>query len=293
MTARMISGCFLVAFFLAVALAGCSADNRRAAGGGNGDAAADSGGDADTDGDADGDAGGDAGDGGFKCYDKIDVCFVLDVSTSMGFVLDDLTQEIAKVWQAASAIDNDPSFGLVVFVDDAAAQNNGQPFGTVQQIQQSFTAVKQYTSSELEPGGGPGTNVDCPENSLDALVLAAETFPWRDGAVRIVIHATDDTFKERPAKLSQVSVQHTYPETLQALTSRELRVASFAAHQGTCTGSGDTEAGFFASYGGQPSIPVATGGHVFDIRQVAQGNLSLADAINGVILDEYCKPYVE
>jgi len=286
---RLIRG--LVLLLMALMLDGCTADDRRGTGGEGDGGVSDAAADADVDADADGDA--DAGDGGFDCYDKIDICFVLDVSTSMGFVLDKLNQEIGKVWQAALNIDDDPSFGLVVFVDDVAVQNNGQPFASVSAIQQAFQTVKAYTSSEQEPGGSPGINLDCPENTLDALVTAAETYPWREDSVRIIIHATDDTFKETPAKLSQVKVQHTYPETIQALTSRELRVASFAAHQGTCTGSGNTEAGFFTPYGGQPSIPTATGGHVFDIRQVAAGNLSLADAITDVIISEYCTPYVQ
>ena len=64
-----------------------------------------SGGDTDTDADADGGSGDldidsdSDSDGDFDCFDKIDICFVLDVSTSMGFVLDELTNEIGDVWQ--------------------------------------------------------------------------------------------------------------------------------------------------------------------------------------------------
>jgi len=245
--------------------------------------------DTDTDTDNDTDSDSDADD---ECYDKIDICFVLDVSTSMGFVLDRLTSEIGAVWDAASQIDDDPSFGLVVFVDDVALQNSGQPFAAVQDMQAAFMSVKQFTSNEKQPGGSPGMNMSCPENTLDALVDAAENYPWREGAVRIIIHATDDTFKENPDSLSGIQVRHTYQETLEALTSRELRAACFAAHIGECLG-GNVEAGFYKGYNGMVSIPEATGGHVFDIRQVAQGQVSMADSIKDVIIDEYCTPYLE
>ena len=49
--------------------------------------------------------------------------------------------------------------------------------------------------------------------------------------------------------------------------------------------------GWSTDYMGMPSIPVATDGGVFDIKQILLGQVSLADAIDGAIDDSYCHPY--
>src|SRR5690606_4598625 len=136
-------------------------------------------------------------------------------------------------------------------------------------------------------------NTDCPENSLDALWIAATSCPWRPGATKVVIHVTDDTFLERPARLSgAISVQTTYAEVAAALVSRELRVGVFAVPgAGEYCGAGtsaDVGRGFHAPYMGMPSLPEQTGGRAYDLRQVRSGTLDMAAAIRDMIEDEYC-----
>ena len=232
------------------------------------------------------------------CTQDIDVMFVIDVSTSMSFVLQDLSDGITEVWNYTLTFsvspDFEPRFGLVVFVDDVLATNGGAPYGSAAELQAAFDSWRAFTSTEAEPGGGAGTNDDCPENAIDGLYAGATSFAWRDGALHIIIFATDDTFVERPGTLGSafLPVQHTYAEVLAEVLAREVRVAAFAAHTGVCWDSNNGEPGFFTDYGGQPALPAATGSRAFDIQDVASGSIDMTEAIKDIILEEYCSPYM-
>ncbi len=262
---------------------------------GDGDADTDADADADSDADSDTDADSDA-DAGADCYDAIDVVFVLDVSTSMGPMLQALQDDIAEVWTAADALtdlDEATHFGLIVFVDDYLVTNAGETYTDVATIQTRFNQWYTHTSSN-EQTQSTASNTDWPENSIDALYAAAAEYDWRDQAttLRVVIHATDDTFREAPDSFtSGIAVQHNYADTVAALQAGTIRVMSFAAHLGGPAGDEDVEPGFFTDYDGQSSIPAATSGAVFDITQVGS-TISLADAINEFVAEEFCSDYV-
>jgi len=231
-----------------------------------------------------------AGPGGTaECYENIDIVFVLDVSTSMGFILQTLEGEIGKVWQTAESLDNDPHLGLVVFVDDFTVAAT-QPYASMAQLKADFHKWYLHTSSNLQTQS-TASNFDFPENSLDALAAAAQQFAWRDAqnTLRVIIQATDDTFLESPGAFqSGVKVAHTYPESADLLKKAAIRVASFAARLGGPTETENVEAGFFTDYRGQPSIPQATHGKVFDILQVQGGAISLTQSINDFVIRESC-----
>jgi len=232
------------------------------------------------------------------CTQDIDILFVLDVSTSMSFVLDRLSGGIEEVWNYALTFsdepDYSPEFGLVVFVDDVLVTNGGLPYDSASSLRSEFDEWRAFTSSNDEPGGSPGFNDDCPENAIDALFAGATQFPWRPGALHIVIFATDDTFRENPETLGSADlvVQHTYTEVLSEVLAREIRVAAFSAHVGVCWDGNDGEPGFFTPYEGNPPLPEATGASVFDIQDVASGTISLTESIKNVILDEWCTPFI-
>src|SRR5262245_39732305 len=63
-------------------------------------------------------------DGG-ECHDVVDVVFVLDTSSSMGFVLSQLEQQIAQVVTASNTLAPDAHFGLIVFQDNHAIDATG------------------------------------------------------------------------------------------------------------------------------------------------------------------------
>lgn len=250
--------------------------------------------DADADAGADGDA---TTEVDAECIQDIDIVFVLDVSTSMTPVLDALARGIGEVWSAALGLAPDAQFGLVVFVDDVMVTNGGGPYGALADLQGEFAYWRDFCASNNEPGGSDGFNNDCPENTLDAVWAAATSFPWRENALRMIILATDDTFVERPDRLGSawIAVQHTYAEVLDELRAREVRVAAFAAHDSSnCSipPLHNTEPGFFTEWGGLPPLSEGTGAEVFDIQAVRAGTLSMTEAINGVILDEYCTPFL-
>jgi hypothetical protein len=285
----------LVRLALAALLLGlfaCEADSNRADGDDDDDDGAtdgDSDGDSDADADADGD--GDS-DTDTECYEQLDIVFVLDVSTTMSGYLSTLESQIGLVWDAALELDDDPHFGLVVFVDDVLVANSGQTYASTAAIQTDFHTWYVHTSSNQQTQSS-ATNGDWPENTLDALYKAATTYDWRpqDITLRVIIHATDDTFREYPASFSSgIPVLTTYDEVVSTLQQQQIRVASFAAHLGGPMGNADVEPGFFTDYAGQGAIPASTSGQVFDIDQVGS-TISLADAINEFVIEEFCDPY--
>jgi hypothetical protein len=289
----------LAAALLAVAAIGCDSAGGRGDGSDTDadtdtdtDADTDADGGADTDTDTDTDTGTDS-----DCYEAIDIVFVLDVSTSMGGMLAALEDDIAEVWAAADELTADaalPShFGLVVFVDDYMVVNGGETYADAATLQADFNEWWTFTSSNLQTQSDV-PNTDWPENTLDALFAAATEFNWRDPdtTLRVIIHATDDTFLEAPASFSSgIPAQHDYPTTVTILQEDTIRVASFAAHLGGPAGYDDVEPGFYTDYNSQSAIPAATSGQVFDIDQVG-GTISLADAINGFVAEEFCSDYV-
>ena len=284
----------LGALALIAALAACDDGGSRSFDGA-GDADVDGDGDADADGDGDGDADGDADtdivDTDTECYEMIDIIFALDVSTTMSGYLETLENEIGLVWSAAQELDDDPHFGLVVFVDDVLVVSD-TTYESVAAIQGDFHEWYTHTSTNQQTQS-TATNTDWPENSLDALYAAATDYQWRDPSLtlRVIIHATDDTFREYPdAFTSGIQATTTYGEVVQVLQDQTVRVASFAAHEGGSTGTTDVEPGFFTDYAGQSPIPAATSGQVFDIDQVG-GAISLADAINDFVIEEFCSQY--
>ena len=64
------------------------------------------------------------GDGG-TCSEVVDVVLVLDVSSSMGFVLDDLERDIHQVVDAGNELAPDAHFGLIAFADNHMLDDTG------------------------------------------------------------------------------------------------------------------------------------------------------------------------
>jgi len=236
------------------------------------------------------------------CYQDIDIVFVLDVSTSMTWVLERLASEIEAVWTYAESmsdhVDYDPSFGLVVFVDDVLVTNGSSPYTSAADLREEFNVWRAFCSTEAQPGGSACRNMDCPENTLDALAAAAESYPWRPDALHIAIHVTDDTFKEYPDRLCSslsptIPVNHTYAQTIDLLVTSEIRVGTFAVHSSSaCPFPPNKDPGFFAPWAGQLSIPDATGSRVWDLTQVQSGAISLTAAISGFVLEEWCTEFI-
>ena len=229
------------------------------------------------------------------CYTQLDVVFSIDVSTTMSDILSDLENEIGLVWDfvADNFPDETPHFGLSVFVDDYLLTNSGQPFASVLDIKTEFNNWYTHTSSN-EQTQSTASNYDWPENSLDALAVSATDFNWRDSAetLRIIIHATDDTFLEKPDKFdSNITVEHTYDETVALLVQEKIRVGAFAAKIGGRLDNIDVEPGFFTDYNGKPSISEATGGEVYFIEDVKDGTIHMYDSVNTFIENVMCRSY--
>lgn len=237
-----------------------------------------------------------ADDGGSACASSLDIVFAMDVSTSMGGFIDALAEEILAVDAALQALDLSapPRYGLVVFVDDVVLLNGGAAYASVEDLRADFLEWSAFTATNQQAGGG-GYNMQFPENSLDALVAAAEGFAWSPGntdeALRVVIHTTDDTFWEGPRMADGEMIVHDYGETIDILQSRGIRVATFAATQGDSCECVDVRPGWFEDYEGQPSIPAATDGSAERIDDVLDGTVSLTTGIPAIIDAAICDPY--
>ena len=231
------------------------------------------------------------------CKQQIDIVFVMDVSTSMGAVLQKLEDEIITVDTKLKTLDvlPDVNYGLVVFVDDTAIINAGAPYVDVQALKADFHMWWDFTQGNSQVDGN-GSNNDWPENTIDALYSAAAAFQWRpvEDTLRMVIHCTDDTFGEKGAVQSGVTIQRTYDETVLALQERQVRVFSFADNDQT-GGPGNNEdvsMGFFTPYNGKTPIPDATDGGAFNINKVYSNELSLDAAITDSVEASLCQQYI-
>lgn len=272
-------------------------------------------------------SGGDAG----ECHDVIDVVFVLDTSSSMGFVLQQLEAQIAQVVTASNGLAPDAHFGLIVFQDNylldvTGPLEGGKVHTAASTLQSRFSFYRTtYTNADRNPGDGPTgpttQNPICEENSLDALYAAAKEYPWRANATRVVIVATDDTFLESPdnygdrdhdglTNKTDFPREGNYPalrnlgETLTALRDGKIRVFSFSRHTqpnifercgtGRRLAWTDITDGWTTPYGtaNTPPIPTQTDGGDFDLDQVKSNAISLSATINGVVLDSYCNPII-
>jgi hypothetical protein len=263
------------------------------------------------------------------CTDVVDVLFVLDVSSSMTFVLDALEAEIATVVDAANALAPDAHFGLIAFADNHLLVTGGPLQGGVVHVaagtlQSAFASVEAtYTTYNRNPGDGPSgpttQNPICEENANDALYAAAAEFPWRDDATRVIIAVTDDTFLDRPDNYgdrdgdgdttsTDFPSEGDYPalrtmaETVEALVAARARVFSVTLLAPPplpeLTQCGTPRRyewpaisdGWSTPRGADGTFAARTDGQNFDLARVAAGELSLSETINQVVVDSHCNP---
>lgn len=260
-----------------------------------------------------------------RCEESVDVVLVLDVSSSMEFVLTDLEDNISAIVDAANQLSPDAHFGLIAFADNHKLDDTGAA-GVVHTGAETLVAAfanyrSVYTANNRNPGDGPDgptfQNPICEENSLDALYAAAEEYPWREDAARVVIVATDDTFLEAPDNYGDGNgdgdttdtfpfreghypALHTVADTTTALEAARTRVFSFTrltqpdffnrCGTGRRLAWEDITDGWTTPYKDQAPFPEVTDGRNYDLQLVQDGSLSLADTISEVVLESYCNP---
>lgn len=253
-----------------------------------------------------------------------DLVLVLDISSSMGFLTEILDRELDGIVEEANRAGRSTRFGLIPFVDNYRIDMTGNlASGRVHTTSHGLRRAVQYyrrnyTGTNRNPGdgiSGPAKqNPLCEENALDALHAAAEEFPWRSYAGRIVVVATDDTFLENPdnygdrdsdgdTSSKDFPTEGNYParrtlsETVRALRDRNARVFSItrlappAASDKTaprCAGDrrlsrSAVSDGWSTPYKGQPPIPEQLGGRNYDLDEVRKGNLSLSRTLLDVV----------
>ncbi|UJR85297.1 hypothetical protein [Sandaracinus amylolyticus] len=239
------------------------------------------------------DAGADAGPvdaaplpDGAVCVRPIDVVLTVDVSSSMGAPLAALRDASATLIERLQQLDPSARVSLVVFVDDALAIDECAPLdATALHDQLELWRVR---SEDNRSPVSDTYNTDCPENSLDALMLATRGCPWRAGAARLVVHVTDDTFAERPTVLSGpfgggIVVQSTYAEVGEAMEDAGVRmIALTRTGAGQSCGAGrspDVGQGFQTPYRDALTLPELTGGVALLLPDFVAGNVDVVSAI--------------
>lgn len=241
----------------------------------------------------------DAGDAGPPvCSEPLDVVLVLDVSSSMTDDLARLRDLAPALWEAATDASTSARLSLVVFVDDALAVDGCAPLADAGALAAELDQWRAFTTSNRSPVSEI-PNVDCPENSLDALASAVTGCPWRDGS-RVILHVTDDTFEERPAVLSGpfgpgVIVASTYLEVSDALARSGIEVLALTANGAglDCGGpriSPDVGRGFHTPFGTDLPLPERTGGQAWDLRAMRDGSFDLLPAFADHLSRTTCAP---
>lgn len=220
-----------------------------------------------------------------ECARPIDLVFSVDVSSSMEPELSALVAAAPLLFEQLHALDPSARVSLVVFVDDVLAVSDCAAL-TPEAFVRELDSFRASAASNRSPASGI-ENVDCPENSLDALARAAKC-PWRESAARLVVHVTDDTFAERPTVLSGpfgggIVVQHTYAEAQTALSSAGIRVLALAMTGiGENCGAGrspDVGQGFHTPFLGMPTLPESTGGEAWNLEEFTGGPLEAGTRI--------------
>lgn len=223
---------------------------------------------------------------GAVCARPIDVVLTVDVSSSMVAELEALRDAAVGLVERLRALDESARVSLVVFIDDALAVGECAPLEGPA-LRDELEAWRVRAPEDRSPVSDT-LNQDCPENSLDALALAAGGCAWREGAAHLVVHVTDDTFAERPAVLSGpfgggIVVQSTYAEAADVLVAEGARVIAVARQgQGESCGAGrspDVGQGFHTPYMGMVSLPERTGGVALSLPDLVDGELDLAAVI--------------
>jgi len=137
---------------------------------------------------------------------SVDFVFVLDVTGSMGDIIDGVKNNIIEFADSLSARGVDYQLGLVTFLDEV---ENIYPFTT------DVSHFQSIISQQYAHGGGDG-----PENSLQGL-LEASKFTFRKNAKHIIIWITDSNYHE-----NDNVTQLTKNEVVNALLASDVTVNS-------------------------------------------------------------------
>ena len=112
-------------------------------------------------------------------YAQLDIAFIMDVTGSMSGAINKVktsAQELAAFLQSKGL---DVRFGVVPYTDTAPSQATFP-------LSNDLPAFSAYVAGLLAKGGGDG-----PENGLDAVAAAHNTFEWRPGAQKVMLLMTD------------------------------------------------------------------------------------------------------
>lgn len=133
---------------------------------------------------------------------KVDVLFVLDVTSSMQFAIDGVRAGIRDFADGLGREDLDARIGLVAFRDESYPDENEEPVVLEfadGPLTDDLNAFREQVARLRASGGG-----DIPETSLEALRLAASR-PFRPESTRVLVLITDAPPKYRQEGFAAVA----------------------------------------------------------------------------------------
>lgn len=114
-------------------------------------------------------------------YAQVDVAFIMDTTGSMSGTIEKVKNsalDLATFW---TAVGLDVRFGVMPYDDEAPSVGL-----TSLDFSDDLPTLVGYVSAITAAGGGDG-----PENGIDAIKLALDSFSWRPGAQKVMLLMTD------------------------------------------------------------------------------------------------------
>ena len=205
--------------------------------------------------------------------DKLDLCFVLDDTGSMG---GQITQAVATIADIATGLASSFSsirYSLVTYKDENTVGSpnetrfrSGTTFTTLATIEAALATVTAGGGGDAA-GGNSAAGGDGPENGFGAIVFACDGLDWRlsPDVAKAIVLITDISSHERGA---------TYAQALSAMTLRGIVFNYSRGYQGSV---GDTE---------YEDLRLATEGVFVDASATnAEFTAALVTALSGLSVD--------
>jgi hypothetical protein len=199
---------------------------------------------------------------------KVDIVFALDITGSMDAEINSVKQNVSKFVRDLTAKNVKSSVCLLTFkdkiekkcdkfvIDDPTTTTNENLNGFLDEL------------SRVKVSGGGNRN----ENSMGAIVSAANDSAWNMDTQRMIIMITDAGFWILPKDNGESEARWApeYPDVLDSITNSQAQV--FVV--------GPDEKGYNKDYDSYPSVTKHGNGSWFDIEKLRKGRITMDDIFN-------------
>jgi hypothetical protein len=155
---------------------------------------------------------------------KLDVFIVLDITGSMGNVLDGVKRRAVEIVQRLQTEVRDTQVGLGVYADypDKGGDSGDEPWRLVSNFTRDAAVFERALNGVRLQGGG-----DVPESAVRALYEVGRLSTWRPDAIKIVL-----VFADAPGKDPDPGVNVTFASVLEEYKAKGIRGVSILSGAG-------------------------------------------------------------